>query len=816
MTDFIAKFIDELHKSGYAPDDKIIADDKRRRIKVNKERKADLGYQLKIESDFAVGWFRHFRDGETIKFYARSGETLTAQEREAQQARIKAEREARDAQRAKEVELVADKAQRLWAQYGVVSPENSYIKRKNIDPIGAKGVRDLIVVPVYADGRLYSLQYINEAGEKRFLAGGRLEGGYASILFKNDSYDRIIITEGWATGVSIRMATGLPVIVAFNAGNLKRVSKYIRGKFPDSEIIIAADNDQFTAAREHRDNLPKEYKTTAGDAEEWREWREKGWLYNTGVDKGREAALAVSGKIATPDFDKLESKPTDFNDLHVLDGLEAVKENILTGATTVERKTENPAQDGGDGMDNPHVQDLSPPNFEHVPVDVYEEDLQREYSEEALEQIELYKKPDAQEYDPEWQEKMVKDKHGNLKPQSLVNLDLMLKNDPKFRDLFCYDSFACEKTVINCPPWEDDKDFKVRALTDNDNTRLAIELEKKGLKPNLTTLSKIMESIVMQRKRHPAREYFSSLKWDGTERLDNWLQYYCGAEHDDDEYVRAVGRKWLVAAVARVFQAGCKFDHMLILEGEQNAGKSHILRELATFRGKEYFVEDMKISELGSDKAVPKYQGKLIVEIAELSGIRKKDSDELKQAITTQADRIVEKYKNNATDFPRQFVFAGTVNPRDGYLQDPTGNRRFWPVLCGKKIDVKAMANDKEQLWAEAVVRYKEGEKLYLEGDLYEKAQAAQEERRNIDPWVYTISEAVRNYEIIRISDMGMLWSALDLPMRQRDSNAQERMGKILSQMGYKYKRKQIHGVREMVWSLEGEPDKKIERLVDF
>jgi predicted P-loop ATPase len=327
------------------------------------------------------------------------------------------------------------------------------------------------------------------------------------------------------------------------------------------------------------------------------------------------------------------------------------------------------------------------------------------------------------------EDKLIFSKNGELSPTSMVNVDLMIRYHPEFKDLFCYDEFAHLKTIVSCPPWEDPKRFQVREISDEDYTRLTIELEKKGLKPTITTIKKILDSSVRKKTRHPAREYFGKLEWDGTPRLDTWLTYYCGAEYDDPDYLKFVGRKWMTAIVARIFRAGTPWHHMPIFEGDQGARKSSMLEELSTIHGKAYFEDGINVSDLGNDKIVPKLQGVLIVEMAEMSGLNRKDVNELKQAITSSNDRIIRKYANEPTSYPRQFVFAGTINPTDGYLDDPTGARRFWPVRVGKVIDIDALARDKEQLFAEAVHCFKNGEKLYLNAEEEKLAKIAQDER---------------------------------------------------------------------------------------
>jgi len=820
VQDFSTEFLDHLSSLGMEVTGKVTGDDTWRRLKVNGEKNSNLRYQLKITPDYGIARFVYSRDGESRSWHSKNSKQMTAEEKAMHYARIKADKIACEARVEKEYMQAADKARRLWASYSPASNELDYIIRKEIEPLAARQTRDILVLPVYNDNKLWSLQFINKDGNKRFLSGGKIKGGFGSLVFKNDSKEKVVITEGYATAVSIRMATGLPVFFAYMADNLMSVAKTVRKNFPDSEIIIASDNDQFTMKLIHqREN--KDYKEIPPDDPLWKEWRNGGMLVNAGVEKSTEAALKYDCLIAVPEFKDIDTKPTDYNDLHTQEGLEAVSESILsaTAPHISESMGEGVGTDNRESGDNEHGSDL-PAHLMDVPLSVYEDD----YSEETQRVRELFvdhrdqtEKPPETEDDKNWQERLIQKSNGQLVPTSLSNVDLIIRFHRFYKDLFCYDEFSHEKTLIACPPWESPSTFKVRPYTDEDNTRLGLDLEERlGLKPSLSNLKKVLDSIIVGKPRHPAREYFGSLVWDGVPRLDTWLEFYCGATEDDPEYLAAVGRKWLVASVARIFKAGTKFDHMLIFEGTQNSGKSSMLRELATICGREYFDDTIKVSDMGNDKTVPKMQGMLIIEIAELSGFKKKDADELKQAITTQVDKIIRKYANEPTTYPRQFVLAGTINPNNGYLHDPTGNRRFWPVKTADKLDVQGIARDKEQLWAEAVHLFKQGEKLYLEDELYTKATEAQEDRRTQDPWLNCVEKFTKNLDMLTPDLLDNLWSELGLKMYQRDKYNNDRLGKIMTQVGFMWGRKRINNIRTTVWSRDDRSPELEYEEVDF
>ena len=239
-------------------------------------------------------------------------------------------------------------------------------------------------------------------------------------------------------------------------------------------------------------------------------------------------------------------------------------------------------------------------------------------------------------------------------------------------------------------------------------------------------------------KRHPVRSYFESLKWDGEARVAKLLHTYGGAT--DNAYTAAVSTLMLVAAVRRVMQPGCKYDCMVVLEGAQNQGKSLALRTLAS---NDWFTDSVN---LGDDPkiTIEQTRGKLIVEVAELQGMEKRDVEHVKAFLSRQTDRSRLPYDRSTTEVPRQFIVVGTTNPRGGigYLKDQTGNRRFLPVAV-QKFDIAALARDRDQIWAEAVQLEKGHGHLVLPVTLQPVAAQEQENRRQTDPLEGVLREAL-------------------------------------------------------------------------
>ena len=290
-------------------------------------------------------------------------------------------------------------------------------------------------------------------------------------------------------------------------------------------------------------------------------------------------------------------------------------------------------------------------------------------------------------------------------------------------------------------------------------------------------------------RRHPVREYISALSWDRTSRLATWLHTYLGAEQT--EYVASVGTKWLLSAVARIFQPGCQADSVLILEGPQGARKSTALEALAS---QSWFTD--QLSDLGQGKdAAQDLIGKWIIEIAELDAIRRADTSRIKAFFTRRTDHYRAPYGRYTHDYPRQCVFAGTVN-HTTYLSDGTGNRRFWPVKVGQ-IDIGALRCDRDQLWAEARARYENGEPWWIEdAPLIEQASREQEDRYICDPWEDLVAGWLQS-DIARqlvfqnggISTMDLLDRAISLSKDRWDRRAQTRVGIIMARLGWRRER---------------------------
>jgi predicted P-loop ATPase len=351
--------------------------------------------------------------------------------------------------------------------------------------------------------------------------------------------------------------------------------------------------------------------------------------------------------------------------------------------------------------------------------------MSQERYQEAIKDFEGVQQ-DNQEDPANWMSKLARHSQTGVPLSTIDNIRTILECDPQLRGKFGLNRFAGRGEILSGPlPW--DSRTKRRFWEDNDNAGLYWYMEKVY---NITGNGKIDSGLSLHSTDHAfnnVQDYLQGLKWDGAPRLDTLFVDYLGAA--DTPYTRAVTRKAFTAAVARAMEPGCKYDNMLILSGPQGIGKSTLLDKMS--RG--WFNDSIRTFE-GKD-AFELIQGVWLVEISELDAFRRSDVACIKQFLSLRTDRFRAAYGRHVKELPRCCVFFGTTNTTD-YLQDRTGNRRFWPVDTGieptKKSVWADLPGEIDQLWAEAKMRWQLGEPLYLTGELAEDAKVKQEEHREV------------------------------------------------------------------------------------
>ena len=312
---------------------------------------------------------------------------------------------------------------------------------------------------------------------------------------------------------------------------------------------------------------------------------------------------------------------------------------------------------------------------------------------------------------------------------SVWNEMIILNNDPDFAN-FAFNEMANRIQITGDMPWE--RPAGSRFWRDADTAQLKALIDVRYVSFSSRNHDVSFTKVADDRRFHPIRDYLGSLPpWDGTPRIETLLVRCLQA--DDTPYVRAVTRKTLAAAVARIYKPGAKFDSVLVFDGVQGIGKSTLFKDLV---GEEFYSETLSLTDMDDKSGAEKLQGFWVVEIGELAGMKKADIEKVKAFLSTSDDKYRPSYGKTVESHPRQCVIVASVNGERGYLRDVTGNRRFWIVKVHQEEQVKKWdftAEERGQIWAEAKAVWKNGEKLYLEGDLIKTAEVAQRDAMEVD-----------------------------------------------------------------------------------
>lgn len=367
-----------------------------------------------------------------------------------------------------------------------------------------------------------------------------------------------------------------------------------------------------------------------------------------------------------------------------------------------------------------------------------------------------------------WKGKLQSSKQGYRK--NMTNLMLFLKNVKELGHNIRWNELA-QRPEWNGKPVEDSHLVDIRLI-----------LEAHQFEPTVADIFPAVLRHAKENSFHPIRDYLTTLQWDGLKRLDTWLQTCFGAP--DTPFVRAVGRKTLIAAVARAFQPGCKVDTVLVLEGAQGVRKS---TGIAALFGEDYTAESVNLFDQ-HNKMVMSMMGAWVVELAEFIAIQKRDENMVKGLLSMRSDRVVLPYAKMATDHPRQCVFFGTINPGEtGYLKDATGNRRYWPVAV-TKADTAAVREMRDQLWAEAYDSYRWKERWWFEGDDEETMAIAEvSQREEYDVWDEILYEKLIVAGVMSTT-IGAALQTIGVPYERMDKKNKDRVAECLRRLGYNSK----------------------------
>lgn len=374
-----------------------------------------------------------------------------------------------------------------------------------------------------------------------------------------------------------------------------------------------------------------------------------------------------------------------------------------------------------------------------------------------------------------------------------------MPDDPNpLYELIRYNEFSCEIEFTRPAPWHTSAN-PVTAWTDTDTVQLKLWLGRNRVFSSSTQIfHEAVVAVAHMYSYNPPLDWFESLKWDGVKRIDSLLSVYAGAM--DNAYTREVSRIIMLAATARIYQPGCKFDYVVVLEGLQDLGKSLFIKTLAGPWFGEFTIDTQ------NKDTIANMLGCLLIEMAEMDSLKRlTDVSAMKAFITRSTDRFRKPYDKFSSNVPRRSIFLGTINPDGvGYLIDTTGNRRFLPVHV-TKMAIGALERDREQLFAEAVYRYKQGENWHIADDRLKRlAKEEQSKRAYTDSWVdaiedYLESDEAKNQKSFTIHEIA--WAALSIVPKRVSKIEEQRISRALTQLGFTKSRGSVNGKQRRSWS---------------
>lgn len=708
---------------------------------------------------------------------------ISTEEREELRAKQRAAEEAEREKRGRQAELAANRARDQWskaltidaaAAAGVTS---AYLTAKAITPETVRLQQDgTVLVPMirYNDadgGRMVGLQKIGPDGTKRFNKGMAKEGAACRLGPPPEDGKAFLLCEGYATGRSIRMATmGMyPVFVCFDAGNLAPVATILRSRYPSSPMLFCADDD-------------------------WKTEIPEGSPFNVGVKKARAAAHQVGrAEIVVPVFPNAaerEDKWTDFNDLAQVHGRDGASGLVRVGAQIEASVIAL--------MLTTHAESISTPPATDVEVNGAAHDFGGDGGPPDAPPL-GNSGPPGEPPTPAWRDGLQRSNNGSLKP-SLHNAFLFFTNDDEWAGVLGWDLFAESVMKLKPPPFEGGA---VGEWNELDDHRALLWLSRRIGEPGGDTVVKAVLLASHRNEFNKLKDHLESVEWDGVHRVKMWLIEWCHAmktrkfrsmsQEEKDrmlQYLEKVGTKWLVAAIARVYEPGCRVDNMLILESEGGFMKSTLFREL----GGEWFT-DARLNFQDKDSLLI-LQGRWIVEMPELEGMNKSDASETKRFMTQHIDLFRPPYGRRLIKAPRRCILGGSVN-HDQYLKDDSGNRRMWPVEVGGVVDIVEFKKIVPQLWAEALVMYHAGVKWWVEPAEKYLFEEQQEDRYQQDAWEPIIADyldgagdwASVTGKLNQSSVQLVLQYCLKLDMARRDQMAARRVASVFKRLAWSRRR---------------------------
>lgn len=390
-----------------------------------------------------------------------------------------------------------------------------------------------------------------------------------------------------------------------------------------------------------------------------------------------------------------------------------------------------------------------------------------------------------------WRDQLIETKNGEPKA-CLANIATVLRHTPELRGI-AWNEFAGCVAILKPTPWQQTPRLE---WTETDDLALAEFLQKQGFHCSVETAAQAVHLVAKERPFHPVREYLENLVWDG----NDWLAEAADRiAKEPGDYAREVFCRWCISAVARIFEPGCKADHVLVLEGRQGAGKSSTLAVL----GGEWFTDQIPCLE-NDREASNSLRGVWIAELSELASLSRATIEKGKSFLSRSVDYFRPPYGRRSIRWPRQCVFAATTNKSE-YLVDEGEHRRFWPLTTRDRIDVGWFRENRDQIWAHAYTLYREGVKYWIDasdGELYEMLVQEQRAREVVDPALESVERYVEHRSEVTINDI--LVDVFNLKLTEATQLERNRVTRCLRYLGWERKRVRRGGRLQWVYRKPG------------
>jgi hypothetical protein len=367
--------------------------------------------------------------------------------------------------------------------------------------------------------------------------------------------------------------------------------------------------------------------------------------------------------------------------------------------------------------------------------------------------------------DPRIVQTLLLDARTGLPRSSLANIEAILQGDVRYTgSFFRYDAFSGKLF------------YGPDLAADHIDTDINIDIERRyGFSSRTTLVQEGILKVARQNGFHPVREYLDALAWDGTSRLSDLLVGGFGAV-GDRAFLADAATKFALGAIARIYDPGCQMDNMLVLTGHQGVGKSTGLRTLSNG----WFADSPL--PLGDKDSYLQLGGRWFYEISELDSFRKAENTRIKAFISSRFDSFRPPFGRHVVERPRQTILVGTTN-EDQFLNDPTGSRRFVPVRV-TKVSLAWLSEFREQVWAEAVVRYRAGEPWWYEGESAQRLARESRPYQQEDPWAQPVHDFLRKRRQPTVTVLDVLTGCIGVSLPHITRQERSRVSQILRLFG--------------------------------